>query len=127
MFTLKCPGCGSERDVENPPPSFCCKVCGLCVPVKRYEESGAQACECILPDKFNGWDLPVGKHESPTGEKWYKDSDGNWHTLQQWKDGYGFDPDLAKKRMIELGIKGRPGHFNCSTLSKEKKPMVVRR
>jgi hypothetical protein len=119
MVILRCHGCGSEKEVSTAPKEYVCRDCG-CVNVVVQDTSAPEACGCIPPAAWMGWNLPAGVHQDPMGTLWYVTAQGTEMTAQEFIEAFGFDPAVAHERMLKLGREGIPGFENLSTLGKRK-------
>lgn len=114
MMLLKCHGCGAEKETDKRPKEFVCKDCGAKNVVDYNTGSVDQAASCIPPTGFE-WELPAGKLEGPKGQI-YITAQGSQMSKEEYIDCFGIDPDLAKAWMKKMGIKGKKGFKNLSTM-----------
>lgn len=116
MVLLKCHNCPHEVNIEPKPLEWGCSECGAVNEVPLTDGTADQACGCLAPPGWAGWDLPAGDHEDAMGRMWYKTAQGNWLTEEQYTKQLGLNPRIAKEAMRKFGREGRPGHHNTSTL-----------
>jgi hypothetical protein len=120
MVKVKCAKCEAIKEVDKLPKKFICLECGaLNTPVPEITTSSDQACGCLLPTGFE-WKLPTGEFGTPLGMMYSTADDGTWLTRLEWIEIFGFDPKIAKEYMQKLGIEGKPGYTNLSTLGKKR-------
>ena len=117
---FECANCEAITDFPVRPKKFVCSTCGaLNTPRSENVGTGSQACGCILPTSFE-WRLPAGEFDTPEGLLFSTADDGEKLTLQEWIEAFGSDPRIARAWMKKMGIEGKPGHVNLSTLGKRK-------
>lgn len=114
MVVLICHGCGSEKEVSQPPKEFICGECGAVNVVPR-DMSNPDACGCLSPTGFE-WCLPAGVVESVSGQKIYTTAQGTKMSREEFVKTFGVDPEIMLARMRKLGIEGKPGFYNTSSL-----------
>lgn len=120
MVKLKCANCGEVTELPKMPKKFVCKECGVVnTPQPETAGTGDQACGCLLPTGFE-WRLPVGVFETPEGELFATADDGEKLTRQEWIETFGADPVKLKEWMKKMGVEGKPGFTNLSTLRRRK-------
>jgi hypothetical protein len=121
MEKAKCAKCGALREFEKLPKKFCCSECGILnTPRPETAGTGAQACGCLLPEKFE-WKMPSGVLEPVGSEPLYTTADdATGLTRKEWTETFGYDPVIVIASMRKLGKEGKEGYYNTSTLGKEK-------
>jgi len=110
MVTLKCHNCGSERETDNPPKEFVCRICGAVNVVPLIDGTAGEAAGCMPPTGFE-WKLPAGfkgPNDPALGEKIYITAQGDEMTRQEYIEEFHIDPELAlayrpKKRKVHIG------------------------
>ncbi len=123
MVKLKCANsrCGHITELPAMPKKFVCSECGvLNTPQPATSGSGDEACGCLLPEGFE-WLLPAGEFEGPKGPEFATADDGTRLTLDQWIEDFGSDPRKLRAWMTKMGIEGRPGYANLSTLGRRQR------
>jgi len=121
MVNLTCANCGSNRDVENPPSKFRCKICGAPNSVvSELNDSGEQACGCILPTGFE-FSLPAGRIGNKiTGYKYTSPDDGTPLTKEEYIVAFNIDPEIALEYMRNGGAAAeRDDDVDLSTLKRK--------
>ena len=119
MAKAKCAKCGTQTEFPKLPKKFVCPECGvLNTPQPATAGTADQACGCILPTSFE-WRLPAGEFETPEGPLFSTADDGTKLTLQEWIETFGSNPRIARAWMKKMGIEGKPGFVNVSTLGKK--------
>lgn len=104
MVILKCHNCGSEKETDNPPKEFICKVCGGANVVDLTDGTADSAGGCIAPTGFE-WQLPAGVLEGPTG-KIFVTAQGTHMTKAEFIDAYKIDPGIALAYMrVHKGVR----------------------
>jgi hypothetical protein len=91
---ITCAACGATANSDNPPKEFICSECGSINVTEIREESGKQACNCLLPTTFE-WTLPLGKIGNPIAGYKYVSPSGTLMTWEQWMVAWNIDPDRA--------------------------------
>jgi hypothetical protein len=111
--------CVVEFNEDDIPVKFVCPKCGIVnTPDNDLMGSGDSAGGCLQPEGFE-WRLPVGVFDTPEGTKYATADDGTLLTREEWRKIFGSDPVIAKAWMREMGIKGKPGYVNLSTLGRK--------
>lgn len=93
MVILKCHNCGSEKETDNPPKEFVCKICGGVNVVALTDGTADQAGGCISPTSFE-WQLPAGVLDGPMG-KIFVTAQGSHMTKAEYIEAFGLDPEIA--------------------------------
>ncbi len=118
---FKCHNCNRELELPDDTKEWGCKNCGCVNEVPEFDGTADQACGCLAPPGWNGWDLPSGEHQDPTGRWWFKTAQGRWLTEDQYTKQLGLNPRIAKEAMRRLGREGVEGFYNCSSLGRKKR------
>jgi hypothetical protein len=129
MSKAKCGHCGTVRVFPGDlPEKFCCSKCGcLNTPQDANAGTGDQACGCIIPTDPS-FLLPAGEFERADGEWEYATADdGTRLSRRKWIEIFGTDPKILWAKQHKLGVEGKEGYFNTSTLADLKKKMQRRK
>lgn len=94
MVLLKCHNCGSERETDNPPKEFVCRICGAVNVIPLTDGTAGEAAGCLPPTSFE-WTLPAGVLTDAVGRKIYVTAQGSQMTKEEYIDAFGLDPEIA--------------------------------
>lgn len=121
MTDYKCHNCPHTAKLPAGTKEWVCSNCGCVNVVPNFDGTASQACTCLAPPQWAGWDLPAGDHMDAIGRVWFKTASGTWLKEDDYTRQLGINPRIAQEAMRRLGREGVEGYFNCSTLGKRKR------